>query len=69
MLGEYICYSDSMSFCQLELKSVMAGKSRSALASKSVWAGKGPVLTAMVNILAATPARMPKGAFSTTKAS
>ena len=31
--------------------------------------GRGPVLTAMVKIWAATAARTPKGAFSTTMAS
>jgi hypothetical protein len=65
----YGFYKESMIFPQFSQKSVMVGKSRSALASKSVCAGKGPVLTAMVKILAAAPARIPSGAFSTTKAS
>ena len=37
----------------------MLGQSRFAPASKSSWSSKGPVLTAIVNIQAATPACTP----------
>ena len=64
-----IVFVHGCSFFQFALKSLIVGKIRSALASRSVWTARGPVLTATVKILAAAPARMPKGAFSTTMAS
>lgn len=45
----------------------MEGKTREAPSSASTLGSMGPVLTAMVKMPAATAARTPRGAFSTTK--
>ena len=51
------------------ISAFMSGKTRSAPSLASVASGSGPVFTAMVKHCAATAARTPSGAFSTTMAS
>lgn len=55
----------SQSFARLAI----FGYSKSAPASNNTLSGRGPVLTAIVKMPAATPASTPIGAFSTTNAS
>lgn len=52
---------------QASASAVMEGKTRAAPSSASTAGSRGPVLTAMVKMPAATAARTPRGAFSTTK--
>ena len=54
---------------QASESAVMEGMTIAAPSSASTSSASGPVLAAMVNTPAATPARTPNGAFSTTMAS
>lgn len=68
--GQDFCASRAASSCgQLSAKADMEGKTRWAPSSARALGGSGPVLTATVNIWAATAERTPRGAFSTTMAS
>lgn len=56
----------SLSFSHESLNEVILSNMMFAPSSASVLSGSGPVFTATVNMLAATPALTPNGAFSTT---